>query len=374
MSPPLAAPPPGNANAQPALLDNVTVRQLLRTSAAARRIRLRISNELNQAPLHLGAVHIALAGADGSIVAGTDHALTFSGQAAVTVPADAPLLSDPIEWQLPAFTQLAASLYLPTATEPAAHRLSVYISAAGDSSAAVQMPGASLVRSGALVSEVEIDSPTARRVLVALGDSITEGVGSTTNAFRAWPDRLAERLQANAATRDWSVVNAGIGSNRLLHNNPGRGALARFDRDVLGVPGVAAVLLLEGINDIGYGQTTPAEAVSADEIIAAYRQLILRAHAHGLAIVAATIPPFEDSHYYDLAGEQRRLAVNEWLRRQSEFDGLVDFDRALRDPAHPSQVLATLHRGDHLHPNDEGYQAMANAIDLQLFAKLRKPR
>jgi lysophospholipase L1-like esterase len=310
-----------------------------------------------------------LAGADGAILPDSDHALTFSGQAAMTIPANAPLFSDPLDWNVPALATLAVSIYLPDETPSAAHRVAEYVSAAGDFAGAAQLPGAELVRGGALVSEVDVESPAASRTVVTLGDSITEGVGSTTNAFRGWSDRLAERLSGNRATRAWSVVNAGIGSNRLLHNNPGQGALARFDRDVLSVPGVALVIMLEGINDIGYSQTTPAEAVRSDEIIAAYRQIIARAHAHGIAILAGTITPFEDAHYYDAKGEALRHSVNAWIRGGGAFDGVIDFDAALRDPAHPNSITASLHRGDHLHPNDAGYAAMGDAIDLKFFAR-----
>jgi lysophospholipase L1-like esterase len=230
------------------------------------------------------------------------------------------------------------------------------------------MPGAALVRSGALISEVDIVSSSAKRVVVTLGDSITEGFGSTVNEFRGWPDRLAERLAENRATRDWSVVNAGINSNRLLHDGPGAGAMARFDRDVLSVPGVAAVILMEGINDIGYSTTVPPEAVTAGDIIAAYEQLVQRAHARGIAVFGATLMPYEGAHYYAPAGEQIRRIVNDWIRSSGGFDGVIDFDAALRDPASPAQVNPSLQRGDHLHPNDSGYAAMADAVDLKLFS------
>jgi lysophospholipase L1-like esterase len=366
-TPAVTAAGPNRGPAPPPDLHDVTVRQVVRIAAAADRIRIRFSNEFSEQAMRVGAAHVALLGEDGAIVPGTDHALGFSGQPAITIPANAPMLSDPVDWKLPALSRLAVSVYLPEDTVPPAHRLMEYVSSAGNFADALQMPGASLVRSGAPVTEVEIVSPTATRVVVTLGDSITEGVGSTPNAFKGWPDRLAERLSEQPATRGWSLVNAGIGSNRLLHNNPGTGALARFDRDVLGVPGVAMVLLLEGINDIGYSQTTPAEAVTSEQIIEAYRQLIARAHAHRVSIIAATITPFEGSHYYDLHGEQLRQEVNRWIRTGGAFDGVVDFDAVLRDPTHPTQVLSTLHRGDHLHPNDAGYTAMGDAVDLKFF-------
>jgi lysophospholipase L1-like esterase len=357
------------ASATPPNFDNVSVRQIVRLSAGGRRIRVRISNEFGDNAMRLGGVHLALAAKDGDVVPGSDHVLTFSGQRSTLIPAHAPTLSDPVDWKLPALSKLAISIYLPENTPPPAHRISEYVSASGDFAAAERMAGAQLMRSGALVSEVEVQSAGARRVVVTLGDSITEGFGSAVNEFHGWPDRLAERLTASAAAQGWSLVGAGINSNRLLHDGPGSGALSRFDRDVLSVPGVSLVLLLEGINDIGYSHTVPAEAVTAPDIVAAYSQLIARAHQHGIAIVAGTIPPFEDSHYYDAEGERMREAVNQWIRSSGAFDGIVDFDAVLRDPAHPTRVKAALERGDHLHPNDAGYAAMGDAIDLEIFAR-----
>jgi lysophospholipase L1-like esterase len=366
--PAAAATAPNPAMAPPPDFDDTTVRQILRISAPSERLRIRLSNEFSDQALPLGAVHVALAAENGAIVPGSDHVLTFSGRAAFSIPANAPMLSDSLDWRLPALSRLAVSIYVPHRAVPPAHRVFEYLASGGNFVEAAQLPDAELVRSGALVSEVEIISPQTHRAVVTLGDSITEGFGSTTNEFRGWPDRLAERLTASSSTRDWSVVNAGINSNRLLHDDPGVDALARFDRDVLAVPGVSMVLMLEGINDIGYSHTRPAEAVSADDIIGAYLQLVARAHAHAVRMVAATIPPFEDSHYYDLAGEQIRQKVNQWIRSSHAFDGVVDFDAVLRDPAHPARVLDRLQRGDHLHPNDAGYAAMADAIDLKLFS------
>ncbi|MFL6550158.1 MAG: SGNH/GDSL hydrolase family protein [Povalibacter sp.] len=369
--PSTSAPVSGAGNtsiqAQPEVRD-VTIRQLVRIAADAQRIRVRFSNEFGDKPLRIGVAHLALSTSDGAIAADSDHAITFAGQAGVTIPANAVIVSDAIAWTLPALSQLSVSTYLPEESRPPAHRTSEYV-APGNVASAISMPAAQLVRGGALVTRIEVESDKASHVVVALGDSITEGVGSTVNTFRSWPDRLAERLMNNRSTRDWSVVNAGIGSNRLLHNDPGQGALARFDRDVLSVPGVSTVVLLEGINDIGYGNTRPAEAVSAQEITFAYEQIVSRAHAHGISVIAGTIPPFEGSHYYDQRGEQIRQDVNTWIRSTHMFDAVVDFDATLRDPQHPTQVRGELHRGDHLHPNDAGYQAMADAIDLKVFAR-----
>ena len=355
------APPPV------APFDDVTVRQIVRLSHAAQRIRIRISNEFGDQPMPIGAAHIARAGDAGETVADSDHALTFDGQSSVSVPAGAAILSDPLDWPLAGLSKLAISLYVPENRRPPAHRVSEYISSRGNFTDAHAMPGAVLERSGALVSGVEIVS-SARHAVVTLGDSITEGFGSTVNEFRGWPDRLAERLLKDRATRDWCVVDAGINSNRLLHDGPGSGALARFDRDVLSVPGVAAVILLEGINDIGYDVTVPSESVTARDIIGAYRQIIARAHAHGIRVIGATITPFEGAHYDSPQGQQMRAVLNEWIRSAGEFDAFIDFDAALRDPAHPTRVNPALERGDHLHPNDAGYAAMADAIPLKILS------
>lgn len=348
--------------------ENVTVRQIVRIAQPSERIRIRISNEFSAEPMRVGGLHIALAGEDGAAVPGSDHAVTFSALPDAVIPAGAPLLSDALDWKVPRSAKLAISIYLPDKTILPAHRLSEYVSAPGNFTGAQIMPGAALARTGALVSQVDIVSSSAKRVVVALGDSITEGFGSTVNEFRGWPDLLAERLWENRATREWSVVNAGINSNRLLHDGPGTGALARFDRDVLSVPGVAAVIVSEGINDIGYGSTVPPEAITSRDMIAAYGQLVQRGHARGIAVIGATIMPYEGSHYFSPEGEQVRQAVNQWIRSSGAFDGVIDFDAIMRDSSHPTQVDPSRQRGDHLHPNDSGYAAMAGAIDLRLFS------
>jgi lysophospholipase L1-like esterase len=344
-----------------------TVRQIVRISAAATCIRVRISNEFGKHALYLGNISIALAASGGAVVPGSSHVVKFSGRTAIAVPAGAPVVSDALRWRVPALTRLAVSVYLPRATTPPAHRVYEFLSSFGDFVASPSMPGARRELGGALVSEVDIVSPTARHTVVTLGDSITEGFGSTPDAFRGWPDRLADRLQAHRATQDWAVVNAGINSNRLLHDGPGMGALARFDRDVLSVPGVSMVILLEGINDIGYSHMKPAQAVTADDIIAAYRQLIARAHEHGLRIVAGTISPYEGAHYFSRHGERMREAVNQWIRGSGDFDAVIDFDAMLRDPRHPVRIKPGIQRGDDLHPNDAGYALMARGISLRFF-------
>jgi len=372
-------PPPARADGSPAgrplyaplpPFKDTTVRQVVRLSAAARAMRLRFTNEFGVKALHIGAAHVALAGDDGAILPGTDHVITFAGRTSVDIPPGSPILGDVITWQLPAFAKLAISIYYPDETVPPAHTLFTLNAwqSPGDQTAATALPSPAPARSGLHVSQIDIVPATQGGTLVTFGDSITEGVVSTPGAFRSYPDRLAERLQANAAMRGWSIVNAGIGSNRLLHDRPSTNALSRFDRDVLSVPGVKAVIVLLGINDIQYTHRYPAEAVRAPEEIAALKQLIDRAHAAGLRIYGATITAFEGSPDYTPEGEADRQAVNAFIR-SGAFDGVVDFDAAMRDPANPAHLRADLESNGHLHPNDAGYILMGDSIDLSLFAK-----
>lgn len=350
---------------------DATVRQVVRLSAAAGALRLRFTNEFGLAALRVGSVHLALAGDNGAILAGSDHVITFDGKTSVDIPPGAPLLGDPVSWSLPAFARLAITIYYPVETPSPAHTLFTLnawqAAGPGDHTSDLMLPDATVAHSGVHVSQIDILPAVPGGTLVTFGDSITEGVISTVGAFRSWPDRLSERLQANPATRGWSIVNAGIGSNRLLHDTPSTNALARFDRDVLAVPRVKAAIVLLGINDIQYSHRNPAEAVHAAEEIAAFRQLIDRAHAAGIRLYGATITPFEGSSDYTAEGEADREAMNAFIR-SGAFDGVVDFDAALRDPGRPTHLKAQTESSGHLHPNDDGYALMGDSIDLSLFA------
>lgn len=359
--------PPGYAPLAP--YSDQTVREVTRIAAGAIRIRVRLSNEFGDKPLLIGAAHIALADENGAIVVGSDHVLTFAGRTSVTIPTGSPMLSDALNWSLPAFSKLSVSVFYPNETVPPAHTLYALdaYAAQGDVTGAMTLPDAQRARSGNHVSEIDIVPATAKRTVVAFGDSITEGVVSTPGAFHSWPDRLAARLQADPATRGWSVINAGIGSNRLLHDTPSTSALSRFDRDVLSIPGATMVIVLIGINDIQYTHRYPNEAVNADQIIAALQQLIIRAHAHGIRILGGTMTAFEGSPDYTDAGEATRQAVNKWIRSGGLFDGTIDFDAATRDPQHPAHLAELLESGGHLHPSDAGYTAMGDAVDLGYF-------
>ena len=372
------APEPPIILATPAQFDNQTLRQIVHISVGGSRMRVRLSNEFGRTPLVVGSAHIArqLAGNGASIMPGTDRTLTFGGRAGVTIPAGAPVLSDPVELDAPALSNLAISIHLPKPTTASTfHSLGVqttYVSSQGDFTAAATLPTASTTTSWFFLSGVSVATRRPPAAIVALGDSITDGFASTVDANRRWPNLLAARLQAKPSLRHVAVMDHGISGNRTLHDFIGPNALARFDRDVLVAPGAKWVVLLEGINNIGLPGAfgLPQEVVSAEDIIFSYRQLIDRAHEQGLRIYGGTLTPFEGTTfpgYFTPAGEVKRQAVNQWIRSSGAFDAVIDFDKAIRDPAHPTRMLPIYDSGDHLHPNDAGYQTMANAIDLSLF-------
>jgi lysophospholipase L1-like esterase len=359
---------PGNVPVMAAESDpsNVTIRQLVRVAVAGKRLRLRFSNEGGSDALVLGAVHVGAAGPDGTELPGSDHVVTFDGHGGVAIPASAPLLSDPVAMSVEPLQKLVISIHIPGAFSRTGHSLYQYVAGQpGDHTAAATLPNARIMRLPALVTQLDVDPVSANAVVVTLGDSITEGAASTNNAFRGWPDRLAERLAA--AHSKWSVVNAGIGGNRLLRYGTGPSALARLDRDVFSVSGVKAIILLEGINDIGRGFYPPTEPVTAEALIAADKQIIARAHAHGILVYGATLTPYKGAHYFMPEGEQVREAVNQWIKTSGAFDGVVDFAPSVADKSDPTTFDTNYNLTDKLHPNDAGYQAMANAIDLGLL-------
>ncbi|MBA2589254.1 MAG: SGNH/GDSL hydrolase family protein [Alphaproteobacteria bacterium] len=347
---------------------NITIRELVRVSVAGKRLRIRISNEGGSDALVLGAVHVGAAGPDGTVLPGSDHAVTFDGRSSVVVPAGAPLLSDAVDLKTEALEKLVISIHVPGTMSRVGHSLYQYVAGqSGDHTATASLPGARIMRLPALVTQVEVDPVSADSVVVTFGDSITEGAASTNNAFRGWPDRLAERLAA--AKSKYSVVNAGIGGNRLLRYGTGPGALARLDRDVFGVAGVKAVILLEGINDIGRGftPTGPQDPATLEALIAADKQFIARCHAHGIKVYGALLTPYQGAGYASPAGEAVRSGLNNWIKTSGAFDGVVDFATPTGDPANPLTFRSDYNLRDKLHPNDAGYEAMGKAIDLGLF-------
>jgi lysophospholipase L1-like esterase len=370
--------PPGTTILAPS---NQTVREVERISIGGDVLRVRLSNELNMGPITIGDAHIGLAGANGAIVAGSDRTLTFGGEHSIKIAPGAAVYGDPVRLTVPTLGTVAVSLFFPTNTGMATiHILSqntTYITT-GDTTASVNLIGATTSPSRYLLSEIQVLADDNAAAIVTLGDSITEGVTSTTDASHRWPDFLADRLAAAHGIGPRGVDNAGISANRVLNDaapggfNGGPGALNRFDRDVLAQAGVKFVILLDGINDIGTPVllNLPEQAVTADDLITGYRQIIARAHAQGIHVFGGTLTPSGGTTipgYFTPAGEATREAVNEFIRTSGEFDGVVDFDKAVRDPANPIQLLQAFASPDRLHPNDAGYHAMANAIDLQLF-------
>jgi lysophospholipase L1-like esterase len=364
---PLLVENPGNVPVvtQGTDFNDVTIRQLVRVSIAGNRIRLRFSNESSSDPLPLGHVHVGLAGPDGSIVAGSDRMVTFDGRDTLILPASSPVLTDAVNLPVKPLDRLLISIHVPGGAPRTGHTLLQYVAGvSGDQTAAPQLPQQKLARLTALVSEVDVDATSASGVIVALGDSITDGATSTSNAFRSWPDRLAERLGGRMG-----VVNTGIGGNRLLRYGTGISALGRLDRDVLAVPGVKYIVLLEGINDIGQGYklTGTQDAVSLEALIDADRQIIRRAHDHGVKVIGALLTPYQGAGYASPDGEKVRTGLNNWIKTSGEFDGVVDFATPVADPANPLAFLPSYNIRDKLHPNDAGYRAMGDAIDLNLF-------
>jgi len=374
---------PAGVAGTPRQFDNQTLRLIVRTSAAGERVRVRISNTFGTEPLVIGAAHIARRAADATIRPETDRTLMFGGKPSFAVPVGALVLSDPVSLAVPAGSDLAVSIYLPGRTVEMTTHFSAfqtsYVSAAGDVTAAATLEAPTTITTWPFLTGVDVAAATQAAAIVALGDSITDGASSTRDANRRWPDLLAARLRQRPALGHFGVLNQGIIGNRILHptetefgNLFGPAGLARFDRDVLAQPGVQYVIVLLGINDIGHpGANAPAsDEVSADEMIAGYRQFIERAHERGIAVYGATLLPFEDTtiaRFYNAEKEVKRQAVNRWIRTGGAFDAVIDFDRAVRDPTRPTRILPTYDSGDHLHPSDAGMAAMANAIPLDLF-------
>ncbi|HSR07756.1 MAG TPA: SGNH/GDSL hydrolase family protein [Bryobacteraceae bacterium] len=380
----LAPPPPGSNSRGPVFQDlksfhDQTVRMVVRVSLGGRRIRVRLSNAQGRGPLMVGAAHVALHGQGSAIVPGSDRVLLFNGKGTVMIPAGAQMISDAVDLEVPALGDLAISVFVPgDSGPPTLHALGLqttYISAPGrDLTGQASMEGATTAEYWCWLSGVDVLAPADAAAIVAYGDSITDGATSTVNTNRSWPSILAQRLQANRATKDLAVVNTAISGNRLLHDFVGTSALARFERDVLSEPGVKWVTLLEGINDIGFSNLPNAsagDAVTAEDVIGALRQIVERAHVHGIKVLGGTLTPYAGAAYYDEKGEARREAVNQWIRTSGTFDALVDFDAVVRDPKNPKQIRAEFNISDHLHPNDAGYKAMADAIDLAIFSSHR---
>ena len=383
-----ASPEPADPDPDEPLLKlaGQTVRERVRVSVGGQTFRVRLSNQYGTTPLTIGAATAARAVDAASVEPGSIRALTFAGRPSVTVPAGASVLSDPADLAVASGGEISLSLYFPDAVAtPTLHGVAMkhaVVTPPGNAVAAAHVDTQAQTESSILVTQVLTVARPHQRLVAAFGDSITDGDGSSFDADRSWPHDLARRAAATGGDPSLAVVSEGVAGNRLLADGPlaslGVSGLARFDRDVLTLPGLTHVVVLEGVNDIGFPGASrqgfaladAAKAPTAADLIAGYRRLIAMAHARGVKVIGATLTPFEGVDmpgYYADAKNQTREAVNRWIRTGGAFDGVIDFDAALRDPDHPARLKALYAARDHLHPNDAGHQAMADAVDLRLF-------
>ena len=374
---PPVAPPPGQAFAPPPFVQftNQTLRQIVHVSIGGSKARVVLSNAYGTAPLTVGAAHIALRDKDAAIQPASDRQLMFGGRPTLTIPAHALAYSDPVDLPVPALADLAVDVYLPGTTNTASpltmHQAAFqtnYVSETGNYVGTTNLPTVAVLQNWFVLSRVDVLVAGAPAALVTFGDSITDGTRSTPNTNSRWPDQLMRRVASQPGGPSMAIMNAGIAGNRVLSEgafNAGINALSRFDRDALGYPGVTHIIVLEGINDIGQARQNPTP--TAEDIIVGHKQLVERAHARGIKIYGATLTPFYGAAYYTEVGEAKRQAVNEWIRTGKAYDAVIDFDKATRDPGDPKKLLAAYDSCDHLHPNDAGYKAMADAVDLTLF-------
>jgi len=380
-----------------ASFDNVTLTQILRVTQGGDKVRVRFSNRYGSAPLTIGAARIVRIDKDNKEIEGTARDLTFGGDKEAVIPRGAPFTSDVVALKLPSLSRIKVEIYLPEPTGPCTCHLT------GQDELAVSPPGnfvgkpfepVSKATYRAFLSVVEVDSPKALGTIVAYGDSITDGVGSTPGANHRWPDILADRLQK--AHMDWAVANAAISGNRILSPGMGEAALARFDDDVLSLPNVKYIIVYEGVNDIGNrfgrppgqsrgGQSQGGQSqsgqrpsgfpaldqpkITVEQMIAGYKQIIARAHEKGIKVIGAPIGPYKGASYWSEAGEAAREKINDWIVNSGAFDGVTRLDLAFADPNDPQQIREGYHFGDHLHGSDAGYKAAADSIDLKLFKK-----
>jgi lysophospholipase L1-like esterase len=347
-----------------------TLREVVHVSIGGETLRVRFSNLYGTSPLVIGPVEIAQTLKGVAIVPGTNKAVTFNGQPSVSIPSGALAVSDPASFKLAPLSDLTVSFFLPNPTGPVTeHQLgnatSYHVTGNVVSSASLESP--TTATSWYYLNGVDTLAASEAGAVITIGDSITDGAKSTIDTNQRWPDELARRLQADPKYRNLSVLNEGISGNKILLDGAGPSALARFDRDVLAQSGAKYLLILEGINDIGRLHGTPDAGLTAADLISALNQMVVRAHAHGIAVIGCTLTPYHGAGYYTENGETIRKALNEWIRTGGVLDGFVDLEAAVRDPNHPDTFLPTVDPGDHLHPNDAGYKAMGDAIDLKLF-------
>ncbi|WP_292602180.1 SGNH/GDSL hydrolase family protein [Mesorhizobium sp.] len=361
-------------------MENQTVRQVARISVGGNSVRVVLSNAFGEKPLTIGAGSVAIAGKGGEIDQATLKPLTWGGKSSVVVPPGTPILSDPVALSAEALSEISVSIFLPKKTALSSVHWdgvqTAYISGPGNFTSDAAFKADTTLKSRLFLSDIWVDAAPESQAVVFFGDSITDGNCSTPDANNRWPDHIAKRLQE--ANRKVAVVNEAFSGNRVLTDGMGVNALARFDSDILSHPKVATVVLMMGINDIGWpgeNAITPDDKQpTAQDIITGYKQLIDRAHAHGIRIVGATLTPFAETFkglptegYYTAEKEKIRVAVNQWIRTGGGFDGVIDFDKVMEDPAKPGYLRDDYDCGDNLHPNDAGYKAMADAVDLDVL-------
>jgi lysophospholipase L1-like esterase len=378
---PAPAPPVASPSGRPPAYiygtEDITLREIVHVSIGGPQVCVVFTNEFGTDPLTIAAAHIGVSqgGSTINLVSASSAGLTFGGRASVSLPPGALIVSDPVAINLPAESDLAVSFFLPA--QPI-HQLSQHggadqtsYRAPGNVVGAKTLDSPAEFRSWIFLKGVDVIAPARGSAVVAFGDSITDGAYAAVDQNARWPDELARRLVANPKTANIGVLNEGIGGNRILHDNAGPSALARFDRDVIAQAGAKFVIILEAINDIGHAYDTkrPFDVVSADDLITGYKQMSERAHMHGIKVYFATLTPYTGAGYMSPAGEEVRQALNKWIRTTHEIDGFIDFDKATQDPANPGAFLPAYDHGDHLHPSDPGYKAMGDAIDLNMFTK-----
>jgi lysophospholipase L1-like esterase len=352
---------------------DTTYREIVHVSMGGPAVRIILTNEFGLGSLTIGAGNVALSAGGSDIDSDASAPLTFNGRPSIVIPAGALVVSDPVNLKVSPTSNLAISIFIPAQPiqQVSAHGFAdqTNYTAPGNVVSAKSLDAPQKIYSWPFLKGVDVRADSKAAAIVAFGDSITDGAHSTRDANARWPDVLAARLQADKNTADLSVLNEGIGGNRILHDDTGPSALARFDRDVLAQSGVKYLIILESINDIGHAQDPhrPYDVVSADDLIAGLSQLATRAHTHGIKVFGATLTPYVGAGYSSPAGEAIREAVNQWIRTTNQLDGVIDFDKVTRDPAHPNVFLPADDSGDQLHPNDTGYKAMGNSIDLKIF-------
>ncbi len=370
-SPKPAAPATPARPRAPQAFNNQTVRMVVHTSLGGKRLRLQLTNPFGGTAVDVGSAHVALREKDSAIVPASDRTLTVGGSRTFRMIPGQTVITDPVDLEFVPLSDLAVSLYFPTSTGPlATHSLGLhttYISGDGDFTSQAAIAEPITTTAYYWISAIDVMAPADAAAIVTLGDSITDGAASTANADRMWPARLAARLQANKATANVAVVNEGISGNRILMDGSGVAAVARLDHDVLIQAGAKWLMILEGINDIG-NQTRVNTGLTSADLITALRQIAERAHTRGMKVVGCTLTPYAGAGYYSDAGEAMREAENDFIRNSGVFDAVVDFDAAVRDPKDPKHFRADMHSGDNLHPSDAGYQVMADAVDLAIFA------